>query len=166
MNGPFKLCACGCGEAVKHKRRMYSAIGHHRRKSPVEYAIDQESGCWIWQRAIDGKGYGQMRVKGKMRRAHRVLFERVNGPIAPSMTLDHLCRNRPCVNPAHLESVTMRENILRGNSTSAQNAIKTHCPQGHPYSPDNTWVHTKRGTRICKQCRAEYETRKRYARTA
>ena len=76
----------------------------------------------------------------KMIQAHRVAYELVKGKIPAGLELDHLCRNRICCNPAHLEAVTGRENSLRGVSPWAKNACATHCPRGHPYDAENTYV--------------------------
>lgn len=124
---PSGLCMCGCGGKttispntverlgyVKGEPRRYLP-GHHNRKSVAEYVVDAETGCWIWQRARDGKGYGLTKCGGRKNcRAHRISYERHRGPIPEGMDLDHLCRNPPCVNPDHLEPVTHAENIRRG----------------------------------------------------
>lgn len=83
--------------------------------------------------------------------AHRVFYEHHVGPIPLGLTIDHLCKVTRCVNPDHLEPVTQRVNTLRGDGPSAVNARKTHCPHGHEYTPDNTYVR-KAGGRICKTC--------------
>lgn len=126
------------------------------------------NGCWVWTGARSGcKGgtrddqYGYIRVDGKALRAHRFAYEALVGPIPTGLQLDHLCRFRPCVNPAHLEPVTNRENGLRGESPAAQAARKTHCPQGHPYDATNTASY--RGKRYCKTCNREKAARA-YAR--
>lgn len=112
-----------------------------------------EDDCWRWVGEIDSYGYGRMRVGGKYRKAHRVVYEELVGPIATGLTLDHLCRNRRCVRPDHLEPVTRKENILRGSNFTAINARKTHCPKGHEYIPANTLI-TASGARRCRACKA------------
>ena len=111
-----------------------------------------ESGCWIWEGTISNKGYGRMTIKRKNKQAHRLVYELLRGAIPPKLTLDHLCRVRLCVNPDHLEVVTMKENILRGFSLPAINSRKTHCLYGHPYTEGNFWV-DKRGRRHCRKCK-------------
>lgn len=92
------------------------------------YKIDHKTGCWIWLLSTR-RGYGQVSINGHIKGAHRVYFEAANGQIPKGMMLVHLCRNRRCVNPAHLEIVTNRENVRRGKSTKltkeAAEEIKT-----------------------------------------
>lgn len=116
------------------------------------------NGCIEWIGGLNGVGYGQfyegrtnLDQTGKTY-AHRWSYEHFVGPIPDGMHLDHLCRNRRCVNPQHLEPVTCRENLLRGTGASARNAIKTHCPAGHPYEGDNLYFHPIRKQRICRAC--------------
>lgn len=111
-----------------------------------------EQGCWIWTGAQSG-GYGQVRWSGRARWAHRIAYELSIGPIPDGLQLDHLCRVKLCVNPAHLEPVTTGENTRRGIA-GWQNKAKTHCPRGHPYSADNTDTN-HRGWRWCLTCRRE-----------
>lgn len=109
--------------------------------------------CWEWIGYRGSDGYGTFRLSPtKCGRPHRASYELYRGPIPAGMTIDHLCRNRGCVNPDHLEVVTQKENCLRGNGFYAKNARQTHCPQGHPYDEANTY-HDPRGGRICRICR-------------
>jgi hypothetical protein len=112
--------------------------------------VHDDSDCWLWQGVTHETGYALINVKNTTRRAHRVAYEAFVGPIPDGLTLDHLCRVRHCVNPAHLEPVTMRENLMRGDSPAAVNVRKTHCPKGHPYSGDNLYVFKGRNCRTCR----------------
>jgi hypothetical protein len=105
--------------------------------------IPDAHSCWLWRGYIDSKGYGRVGMsRGQMPLAHRVVYEILVGPIE-SETLDHLCRNRACVNPAHLEEVSMNENWRRGESLTAINSRKTHCVRGHEFTSENTyWAST------------------------
>lgn len=117
----------------------------------ARFAVD-ESGCWLWTGVLDGNGYGCVQLAAyRNRGAHRVAYEAFSGPIAEGLQLDHLCRTRRCVNPAHLEQVTSRENTLRGESFAACNARQTHCRRNHLFTPENTYVW--RNMRHCRSCR-------------
>ena len=107
--------------------------------------------CWYWTRCTNSGGYGTTFVGGRPAYVHRVAYEDLVGPIPEGLTIDHLCRVRNCVNPAHLEPVTALENMRRGWSFANSNALKTHCPQGHRYSAKNTG--TWDGRRYCKTCK-------------
>ncbi len=129
------------------------------------------SGCWNWRAALTPAGYGQFhlpRNRGPQRviAAHRFAYLLVVGPIPDGLELDHLCRNRWCCNPTHVEPVTRRENMrrspLRGAGAAAraeQQKAKTHCPQSHPYSGDNLYL-TPRGYRRCRVCNRERARRR------
>jgi hypothetical protein len=109
-------------------------------------------GCWEWMACKDKDGYGIVAENGyHMRRAARVVYELWRSPIPEGLQIDHLCRNRGCVNPWHLEPVTQRENMLRGDTFAARHAAKTHCPRGHEYTLENTY-RSKRGQRECRHC--------------
>lgn len=125
-----------------------------------------ENGCWHWRGALRN-GYGVINAGGHNGRtlyAHRVAYEALVGQIPAELQLDHLCRNRACCNPAHLEPVTQRENILRGTSVAARFAERTHCEKGHAFTGDNLVVR-KTGQRECRECKNAAE-RERHARLA
>lgn len=108
--------------------------------------------CWEWTGARNAYGYGVFKLDGRVVMAHRFSYEAEVGLIPDGLQLDHLCRVRHCVNPAHLEPVTSRENLLRGSTITAANAAKTHCKRGHEFTPENTYV-DKKGRRDCRACR-------------
>lgn len=112
--------------------------------------MGMSSDCIEWTGNIASNGYGRVKVKGKSHYAHRLAYERAFGPIPPGAHIDHLCRNRACVNPEHLEAVDLVTNIMRGEGVMAQNSRKTHCPQGHPYDDENTML--LNGRRHCREC--------------
>lgn len=114
-------------------------------------AIDPETGCWNWTGGTNSNGYGWgQKGPGQPKRVmHRIMWEaHNNGPIPDGLQLDHLCRNRLCCNPAHLEPVTNAQNTTRQDHA---NRRKSHCPQGHEYTKENTRV-TPSGRRICRTC--------------
>lgn len=146
------------GLCVKHYRR-WQRYGDPRAalKHPANLTIeerfwakvDAEGDCWEWTASQAGGGYGWFMTANGSVPAHRWAWEHLVGPIPDGLHMDHLCRNRVCVNPDHLEPVTQQENIARGYSSQHQR-VKTHCPQNHPYSGDNLVMdHGRRRCRIC-----------------
>jgi hypothetical protein len=128
-----------------------------------------KSPCWPWPTSRKD-GYATTEIAGNKILVHRWLFEQLRGPIPKKATLDHLCRTRNCANPWHCEPVSLRVNILRGISPIAENAAKTHCPQGHPYNkkntrhyqrPDGTWMRTCLN---CERDRVDQRREERHAR--
>lgn len=126
--------------------------------------VDYSAACWTWKGGINSNGYGSTWMDGKHEQAHRVAYEFMVGPLPDGLQIDHLCRNRACVNPAHMEPVTSRENTLRGTSVPGTNARKTRCVHGHPFDDENTLI-AKDGRRQCRAChnRRSVERRERLA---
>lgn len=123
------LCECGCGGRAPLAQRTNRAKGHIRgvplrfitghnsrlKDDPVA-KVDTSAGpdgCWPWTGSLNRKGYGRAQSRGVHRQAHRAVYERLVGPVDPALHLDHLCRNKVCCNPAHLEAVTPSENRAR-----------------------------------------------------
>jgi hypothetical protein len=125
----------------------------------IEQAGPLETPCWITPYRPGDRGYISIEHEGKRQRGHCFFYQELIGPIPDKLQLDHLCRVRHCVNPLHLEPVTQRTNILRGESIVARRAKQTHCKNNHPLSGDNLYIHPTRGTRDCRICRAERKQR-------
>jgi len=113
--------------------------------------VDKTGRCWIWKNYITHGGYGQLKWGDKLNYAHRVAYEISFGKIPYKMVIDHLCRNRACVNPNHMELVTRGENVMRGNGLARNNLLKTHCKRGHELLPENVYLY--RNMRQCRECK-------------
>lgn len=159
-----KLCKCGCGDTVispdKQGRVRFWKKGHFTKKSSVFRFlnnIDRTENCWNWNGYIDPNGYGRIGIAaGKTIGAHVFSYNFYKGIIPDGLHLDHLCRNRKCVNPNHLEPVTSTENILRGECPAAQNKRKIYCIRGHKLTQDNLYITRRKNrkdiSRTCKIC--------------
>jgi hypothetical protein len=129
------------------------------------------SGCWLWTAAVNRNGYGVFGLKRRIRLAHCASYEMHRGQIPEGLELDHLCRVPCCVNPDHLEAVTHRVNILRGNTRSYIRV--THCPRGHPYDEVNAYRffvgdgrELARNCRVCcREAARRYRLRQKEARS-
>lgn len=121
--------------------------------------------CWLYAGSISRLGYGmiwgKVGSKWKAYNAHRAVYEHFNGPIPDKLTIDHLCRITRCVNPDHLEAVTLKENLLRGNGPGAINARKTHCIRGHVLAGENLILQPYQ--RRCRICLRSYAKRRKLA---
>jgi hypothetical protein len=116
--------------------------------------------CWLWTAAHIPLGYGMFWNGHRLMCAHQFAYELLVGPVPDGSELDHLCRTPACVRPDHLEPVTHRVNMQRGNTgqpSGTQQRAKTHCPQGHPYDATNTYITPSSGARNCRICRAAWD---------
>lgn len=133
----------------------------------IRAKIDFSGEHWLWVAGKDGNGYGKVRWghDHRIQKAHRVVYEILVGAILGHLESDHLCPFRACVMPLHLEPVTHRANMLRGDTVVARNARKAHCPREHPYSAVNT-LYRKSGARICRTCARQRSKQYRLANKA
>lgn len=143
--------------------------GSHRPRGTAERfweKVQKTDTCWLWTAAADGYGYGRLTTNGSTRApgAHRVAYELMVGPIPDGLTIDHLCRVKLCVNPAHLEVVTRAENARRGAIDSRPNRpLKTHCKYGHEFTPENTYWRPAGDGRNCRTCLRDAHARRKAA---
>jgi hypothetical protein len=115
--------------------------------------FEPNTGCWLWTGALGPGGYGISWWPKQNSRAHRAMYESLRGPVPPGLVLDHLCRLRCCVNPWHMEPVTIGENVLRGVGRAAMQARQTACHLGHPFDEQNTYLWN--GKRQCRTCQRD-----------
>lgn len=133
------------------------------KAGPIPECRPDLGSCWLWTGYLDANGYGWINVGGRAGKeilAARFGYELLFGPIPEGLEPDHLCRLPACVNPFHLEPVTHRVNMLRGNTIAARNAAVTHCPHGHEYNELNTY-RQKDGSRYCRPCHYARERRRK-----
>ncbi len=138
-NNTYTVCSIKCGT----ERREQGRYDREARDGSLRF--DGSGGCWTWTRNLSRGGYGP----------YRRYYVRLKGPIPKGLHIDHLCRNRACCNPLHMEAVTQRENSLRGVGSPAVNARKTHCDHGHEFTVENTYVN-RLGWRWCRECKRIY----------
>jgi hypothetical protein len=182
MSGPRGIISTD-----KSAPRCANSRGHDPRSKPLsrpkvteatvalfhgKYVVEDagfDSPCWMWRGNRDRDGYARFAAGEKrgFSRAHQFAYEVLVGPVKGGLHLDHLCRNRRCVNPSHLEPVSVRENLMRGETYAASAAAKTHCKYGHPLSGENLYVPPGSGTRKCRECvrrrKREWRARQRDA---
>lgn len=121
--------------------------------------IDKDRDCWVWTGSTNSQGYGRLTTGSrsdntrKTEAAHRASYRTFVGEIPNGLTIDHLCRNRKCINPDHLEAVTIKENVSRGNPLWKQQMARTHCPQGHEYTEDNIYRYATKHGGTCRNCK-------------
>lgn len=125
----------------------------------LAYSNQVPDGCWVWLGPVTKAGYGQLWTGEKRITAHRFSYEFYVGPIPEGFVVDHLCRNKRCVNPAHLEAVTNIENLIRGNGKHVSALLTNVCCRGHELTPDN--VSISNGCRSCKRCIKEWKLKNR-----
>jgi hypothetical protein len=146
------------GTAALHDNRIWSRIA------------ETPDGCWEWQGSRNTLGYGRVHIKELTGRtmvfAHRLVYEILVHDIPDGLEIDHLCKNKACCNPDHLDPVTCAVNLSRSPTASTLAAQATHCPSGHPYDGENLWVWN--GIRLCRTCKREqwrmWHTRRREAK--
>ncbi len=176
---PLGICHCGCGgpttPARQTDRREGRIVGvpllfirghgnkglnktvppydETKRRAEIESRLVRDGECLIWTGTLNPYGYGMVSWHGHYKLVHILTYEWANGPVPGGLELDHLCRRHDCAEPKHLEAVTHRVNMLRGQTIAARHAAKTHCIHGHEFTPENTRM--RRGARECRTCSRE-----------
>lgn len=156
--GRGRYCGVPCHNATQNER-LRAARPPVVQRFWEKVSATSAHGCWVWEYATNGVGYGRFWDGTRLLYAHRFAYIERFGAIPDGLELDHLCRNRRCVNPAHLEPVTRSENLLRSPLIGQHSRMLTECVHGHPFSEENT-AYTPQGHRRCRQC--ERDARKRY----
>jgi len=175
------LCDCGTTKAIDggdlrtgHTKscgcRQFDGINAPKPTRPVAERIaalvsKDENGCWNWTGYIHANGYGCFSIGGRNTNAHRASYLEFVGSIPHGYDIDHLCRNRRCCNPDHLEAVTRAENLRR--APRPVYVLKTHCVHGHPYDEANTgWRKDRPGKRYCRACSIKSASQQRKQKAA
>ena len=119
--------------------------------------VEITNSCWNWSGGKNKAGYGRISINHVMVLAHRFIYEIMESKIPRGIVIDHLCRNRSCVNPSHMDITTIGQNCMRGDSPSAINSRKTHCGKGHQYNDNNMRIDPKTKKKRCIICQKEYD---------
>lgn len=147
-----------CSECEKVRwgnrpRKGYAGRFNNLTKIIERHVLKLPTGCWQWTSVIERNGYGRVTVNYKAHLVHRYVYEQLVGKIPHGMQIDHICKHRSCVNPAHMEAVPPAENNARSSSPSALNARKTACVRGHRFTPENIYIPPKTpNKRHCRAC--------------
>ncbi len=146
----LKRVRLGARKGATMMDNISSVLGTRHRGTDEERFLQKfqkaDSGCWEWRASVKSNGYGQFRGGGHIY-AHRFSYEMFVGPIPDHYEVDHLCLVRHCVNPEHLEAITLQENRRR------RDLRRTHCPSGHSYTEENTYLWTDKDGYTCRYCR-------------
>ena len=139
------------------KRSMdYQTIMSNINLDRFWHKVNKTNDCWIWTSDKDWNGYGRFNINYKSYYAHRISYLLHHKHISAGLQLHHICNNPSCVNVEHLKQITQTENLIKSDNIGSRNKIKTHCPQGHEYTFENTYV-TTANRRICKTCNRNYK---------
>lgn len=160
------LAGCGnpartrglCNPHYKRLKKYGDPYGTPKRLTPDERfvsSVHKTDSCWEWTGTIHQNGYGRFMVKKQPFLAHRIAYERAYGDIPDGLVIDHLCRNRKCVNPDHLEAVTNEENLFRGSGYRIMNGMDDSCIHGHKYTPENTYWEPNGRSARCRTCASQ-----------